>query len=434
MDNTNDDVTLTSPDPARNAPSSPMAIAMLTNLYPPLGTGSSTQSAQLARELALRGHKVVVFTAAVVPGTPDHETTPEGVEIFRLPCRKLPDLAIFMNFPWFSATLHPRNLRFMTQVIRRHGIQVLHVHNHLFDMAFSGVWLSWKLGLPLALTIHTYAQHPNFLYNAIFYPLDCIFLKHAVIDRADAVIAPDCNVQAYLSRRFRRNDGVFIPYGIAPPRPVPPEEEDSLRAEFGLHGKRVILSLGQLHPLRNRITLIQALPEVIQAHPDVRLLIVGVVGHQPTVDLVHELGLQNHVIFTGPQPHERIPAFQRLASFSAVWVDYKNEDCKNASFGIGVMEAMSYENAVISMGNIDTYGAGRLQDRKNIYLLENDNPINVRNALMNLLDNPAMAAAIGSEAANFARNNFSWEKVAEQHILLYEALKKKGSRARQTSQ
>jgi 1,2-diacylglycerol 3-alpha-glucosyltransferase len=416
------DVMMLPPNPAKVQVATPLpTVAMLTNLFPPLTTGSSTQCYQLARELATRGHRVVVFTAAVVPGVPACEVTPEGVEVFRLSCRKLPNLSIFMNYPWFSMTMSSRNLSFMARIARERDVKVLHVHNHLFDMAFNGSWLSWRLGVPMVVTNHTYAMHPNRLYNTLFYLLDRMVLKYLVVDRAAAVIAPDINTQDYLRRRFNRADGTLIPYGISIPTVVRQQELDALRSEFNLVGKRVILSLGQLHVLRNRISLIRAMPEIVKAHPNVRLVIVGVVGHQPTVDLVNSLGLSQHVIFTGSQPHERIPVFNAIAEFNAVWLDYNN-DSATASLGIGVMEAMYYGKAVISMGNIDTYGAGQLENRKHVLLLADDEPATVRKALMEFLDNPSLPAAMGQQAAAFAKEHFAWELVGARHVGLYEKL------------
>ena len=48
-------------------------VLMLSNLYPPIVSGSSTQTSSLARELSKRGHKVIVITARVENASPKYE-------------------------------------------------------------------------------------------------------------------------------------------------------------------------------------------------------------------------------------------------------------------------------------------------------------------------------------------------------------------------
>ena len=79
----------------------------------------------------------------------------------------------------------------------------------------------------------------------------------------------------YVHKRFGRMDTVMIPYGIDLPAVASDEEVAALTTKYGLHGKRVILSLGHLHALRNRIDLVKALPAVKAEFPDVRVVIVG---------------------------------------------------------------------------------------------------------------------------------------------------------------
>jgi 1,2-diacylglycerol 3-alpha-glucosyltransferase len=393
---------------------------MLTNLYPPLGTGSAVQSSALARELVRKGHAVVVFTARLDDSLPEYERTADGVEVFRLPCLRLPKMAISMNFSWLSATFSPGNLRRMKAVIMDRGIDVLHIHNHMFDMALSGVWLSRKLGIPAVVTIHTAILHTNRLYNFFLSAIDRYFLGAAVIRRASAVICPDCNVVEYLANRFWRQDGVVIPYGISLPPPPSADAIHALRAKWGLQGKRVILSLGHVHALRNRMDLIRAFAEVVKTHPDARLVIVGSLGYPPTEDLVKELGVEGLVVFTGPQPHELVPAFHGLADFEAVWL--YQQDIPSA--GVACLEAMYCGKAVIAACSEDTHEPGGLRNGVNfINLPRPTRPEDVQAALRKLLDDPGLCRRIGQEAAAFTQVYFSWTKVTQQHEALYEDLK-----------
>ena len=128
-----------------------LKVCMFSNLFPPVVSGSSTQSSTLARELVKRGHEVVVITAHVDSNTPAYEHL-DGVHIYRLPALRLPRLPIALNFPWLSVTFTPGNQRRIAAILDRHQPDVLHLHNHMFDLAFSAVRMHRRFKKPLVVT------------------------------------------------------------------------------------------------------------------------------------------------------------------------------------------------------------------------------------------------------------------------------------------
>jgi hypothetical protein len=99
-----------------------------------------------------------------------------GVHVYRLPAIRLPKMASALNFPWLTWTLWPANLRRLEAILLKHHIDVLHVHNHMFDLAFAGV-MKRHLGLPVVLSVHTIIKHQFKLFNAVLYPADRWLLK-----------------------------------------------------------------------------------------------------------------------------------------------------------------------------------------------------------------------------------------------------------------
>lgn len=396
-----------------------LRIAMLTNLFFPVATGSSTQVRGLSRALVDRGHRVVVITPHLAPTTPEHEVM-DGFEVYRIPAIHLPRMSISLNFPWLNWTYWPANLRRIEGILKRHDISVLHVHNHMFDMAFAGVALKRRLGLPMVLTLHTVIKHSIRAFNLLLYPADRGFLRHFVVRRADTVICPDVNMQAYLAEAFGRHDGTLIPYGIS----LPPTPSADLRHEivkrFGLEGRRIILSLGHVHALRNRLDLIRAMPKVREHFPDVLLLIVGEVGDQRPVELVKQLGLEGTVIFAGAQPHAHVPLYHELAELEAMWLD-QAEAGKN-SLGIACMEAMFVSKPVLTVSNIDTFGCGVLDNGRNILIIRPNDPDALADKIIALFSDPGTTASIGNAAQRLARKHFAWDGVADRTEGLYHEL------------
>ena len=251
-----------------------MRIAMLSNLFTPVVSGSSTQSQSLARELVRRGHHVFVCTAHVEPVSP-REQVIDGVRVYRLPCFRMPKLPLTLNCPWLSYTFLPGNLRRMEAIFRRHRPDVIHLHNHLFDMSLSAAWLRKQCRLPLVCTIHTMVRHARAAYNLVLTPGDRLLLRWLIGDRTDLMICPDGNMDAYVRQAFPRTRRTIVPYGINLPGQGDPATMRRIVETHGLDNKRVILSLGHIHDVRPRLDEIAAMPEILKAFPDARLLIVG---------------------------------------------------------------------------------------------------------------------------------------------------------------
>jgi 1,2-diacylglycerol 3-alpha-glucosyltransferase len=389
---------------------------MLTNLYPPVVSGSSTQSHDLARELVRQGHEVIVITARIFDHTPEVEFQ-AGVTVYRIGAFRLPKMSIALNFPWLNVTMTPRNRRRMLSILEEERVDVVHVHNHMFDMALNGAWLSRRLGIPFVVTIHTLIKHSNPIYNALLYPLDRFFLKWFVLGKADGIVCPDFNVQEYLRERFGR-EGVVIPYGIQLD-PSPPGEAEKVCSEFHLAGKRVILSIGHVHALRNREDLIRAFPHVLRAVPEAVLVIVGNVTDALPEAIARELGVTDRVIFTGAQPRSRIPAFLELAELEAHWLN--QDDPEKTSFGVASMEAMSQGKAILAAANPNTYGPGILENGRNVIVVDAGKPEALADTIVSLMKDKARRSEIGEAARQTAAEHFSWQSVGRRTIELYEA-------------
>jgi len=398
----------------------PLKVCMLSNLYPPVASGSSIQSSSLARELARRGTRVVVVTARVDTGTAYHERV-DNVDVYRLPALRLPRLPIAMNFPWLSFTFTPANARRLEAIYGQHAPDVLHLHNHMFDLGLSAARARRRLGLPLVVTIHTVIRHSFWLYNLALIPADRLLLRRAVIDQSEAVICPDANIVEYARQAWDRTDTWLVPYGItAPERPGDGQIAD-LRTRHGLHGKRVILSLGHLHSIRNRTDLIAALPHVLRSQPDVRLLIVGAVSTDSAARQAEALGVREAVVLAGPVPHAEIGGYLALSDLEAHWLN--QEAPEKTSLGIASLEAMAAGKTVLSVANPDTYGPGVIRNGENAILVEPGQPETLANVILGLLEDTDRRDLIGARAAETIKAHFSWDHVCARTLEVYQQAK-----------
>jgi len=160
---------------------------------------------------------------------------------------------------------------------------------------------------------------------------------------ADAVIAiSQCTLQEALSRYpFIGNKGYVAHPGVGQHfRPVlDPARLDSVRARYHLP-ERFVLYVGTIEPRKNLVMLLGAFRQASLA--DLKLVIVGKRGwlFQEALARVHELGLEDQVIWTGFVPDDDLPALYSLAQVFAYPSLFEG-------FGLPVAEAMACGTPVL---------------------------------------------------------------------------------------
>jgi glycosyltransferase involved in cell wall biosynthesis len=394
-------------------------ILMLSNLYPPVVSGSSTQTSSLAREFSKRGHKMVIITAQVDDMSPNFEET-DGVIIYRLPALRLPRLSVAFNFPWLNYTFTPSNLKRIQKIIEECKPDVIHLHNHMFDLGLSAAFFSKTNKIPLVLTLHTVIRHSSKFYNLFLLPIDRYLLKSFVVDNADQVICPDFNISLYAREVFKRKDSVIVPYGIDLHMMPDPEVIRDISARHNLGDKKVILSLGHIHEIRNRKDIIMAMPDILKVFPNTVLVLVGALSTDSPVQIARKLGVENAVVFAGPVVHKDIPSFLALADIEAHWLN--QEDPERTSLGVASLEAMSQGKTVLAAANPDTYGVGILRDGENIVIVKPGQPHELAKTIIELLQNKSRCSSIGERARQTVIDHFSWESVCNQTLDVYASV------------
>jgi 1,2-diacylglycerol 3-alpha-glucosyltransferase len=391
-------------------------VCMFTNLYPPIVSGSSTQSSFLARELISMGKEVTVITSRVHPDSLEYECI-NGVHVHRLPCIRLPRMQIALNFPWLNSSFVPGNMKRIMQIVEKQNPDVLHLHNHMFDMAFRAVSIRSRLKIPLVITIHTMIKHSQNLYNLLLYPADRIFLNKSVIHNADAIVSPDYNIREYVRDAFKTQKDHVVLYGIESPIPPPSGQVQKLIDRYKLSGKRVILSIGHVHKIRDRKDLVKAMPLVLKKIPNAILLIVGTVATEIPVRIARELGIEQSVIFTGSVPHADLGAYLSVAELEAHWLN--QDDPENTSLGVASLECMAAGKAVVAVASEATYGDHVLKNGKNVLLIDSTEPEKISEIILKIINDDIYKQTIGQSAMKTIEQNFSWNKIASDTLIVY---------------
>lgn len=167
------------------------------------------------------------------------------------------------------------------------------------------------LRAPVHTTLHTVLAEPSAAQRRVMGEVLHLSARLAVMTERGRMLLRD--VYGVADERID-----VIPHGIPDMEFVDP---DTMKEQFGLQGRKVLLTFGLLSPSKGLEHVITALPEIVSHHPDVRYVVVGAThphllreqGERYREDLIRlaeTLGVVDHVEF-----HNRFVDMPELLSF-----------------------------------------------------------------------------------------------------------------------
>jgi glycosyltransferase involved in cell wall biosynthesis len=227
------------------------------------------------------------------------------------------------------------------------------------------------------------------------------------LQRADALVSDGWAAQhlpARLGQSIER-----VPMGVDAQRFRP--DGASLRAELHLTGRRIVIAVTRLVPIKNVRLLVEAVA-IARAHvPETHLLIVGDGPEGAAVRArVGELDLADSVTFAGSVPQRDTPAFYRTADVFALSSDFDNSP--NA-----VLEAMACGLPVVAtdVGGVRDF----VVDRAGGAVVPPGDAAALAKALERFLAQPDEARAAGAHNRLKASTEFSWRTSALRLLDVY---------------
>jgi glycosyltransferase involved in cell wall biosynthesis len=176
----------------------------------------------------------------------------------------------------------------------------------------------------------------------------------------------------------------------------------SIREEFKLGRAPVVVSVARFAANRGHEQLLAGFGQMLARVPDARLLLVGKGERRDRLEqLVAELGLGHHVIFTGYRDRD-LPQVLAAADCFALMAAGSDESCRAA------LEAMAAGRPVVARA------VGALPETivhgETGLLVTDESPDAVAAALLAILGDPARARAMGELGRRRATAEFSPER------------------------
>ncbi|MDR0433298.1 MAG: glycosyltransferase family 4 protein [Bifidobacteriaceae bacterium] len=397
-----------------------MRIAVVNNFFPPRVGGSSHLSHTLATRYAQAGHKVLAVTAAY-RDAPTFEAF-DGGHIVRLPAFQIPETPLALNFDISFAT-RPSLPRRLARILDAFKPDVIHQHGQFFDLTWASGLYARRRGIPTLLSVHTRLENPTALYRGALRYIDACLVRPALLAYRPNMVVMDRLMRSYITERY---PGAYrelfdIPVGIDPVAAAGGDGGVG-RAKLGLEPDvPLIVSVGHVIPLRDRVALVEALPHVRRHIPQVKLAVIGEVYYDVFSRRAAELGVSDSVIQVGPVPKADVPHY-----LAAAWVESHEQ---GYGLGTATLEAMAAGVPVVAAARPDNFAPLALTDRRELFLAPPGDTPALAAALTEALSNRALAGQVGLAGQEFALAHFTLDAVTNQHLDVLGELAKEASTA-----
>jgi len=391
-----------------------MRILIFSNWFPPVISGSSFYAKSLAQSLANRGHEVVVVTLDW--GKEYAPSDDLSFSIHQLSVLRIPKSRFFYKLELIGYSFTPGNCRRLRKIVEQHSPDILHHVNHIFDSTFLTSRIARKAKIPIVGSITTPIQNQNPILQRIMGLADRMILGTFGVRHWDRIVSLDKIVHEYVGKLYGtriQQRSVIIPFGARLDRMSDYEDPSGSRSS-----RPQVLMVGHIHPFRNPVQLIRAMPIVLEAIPKARLILAGRADINEPIKVARKLALtSDQVEFVGSKSHSEVVSLMKNSHVFASWITGPYR-----ALGTAPMEAMLCETPVINDIPEDLFGEGKLKNNENIILVDSHNPQSIAQAIIRLLKDEELRHKIGLGGKRFVLDHLNWQGIASQIESLYESI------------
>ena len=385
-----------------------MKILMLTWEYPPRIVGGIARVVHdLSKRLIKDGHEVTVVTYRDSADVPEYEND-KGVNVDRVDnymihSNNFIDWIMQLNFNMISKA---------TEIINKEGgFDVIHAHDWL--VTYAAKTLKNAYDIPIVATIHaTEAGRNSGIHNETQrYINDTEWLL--TYEATEVIVNSN-----YMKNELQRLFGLpfekinVIPNGINLSNFIGIERDYDFRRQYAMDNEKIILYVGRLVYEKGIQHLIAAMPKILSNYHDAKLVIAGRGGMMDELKAeARNLGLGNKVYFTGYLDSKQVQKMYKCADVAVFPSTYE-------PFGIVALEAMlaGVPTVVSDVGGLNEIVNHGVDGMKSYA----GNPNSIADSVTSLLYDHQLAANVSKRAKQKVKEQFNWEKIAQDTHFTYE--------------
>lgn len=384
-----------------------MKILMLTWEYPPRIVGGIARVVNdLSKRLIKDGHDVTVVTYRD-QNLPYFELD-KGVKVYRVDNFMIQS----NNFIDWVMQLNFNMIAKVGEIIAKEGnFDVIHAHDWL--VAYAAKTLKQAYNLPIVSTIHATEAGRN---NGIReqnqkYINDTEWML--TYESTEVIVNSN-----YMKNELQRLFGLpfekinVVPNGVNLTNYSGIERDYDFRRKYAMDNEKMILFMGRLVYEKGVQHLIGAMPKIIEHYHDAKLVIAGKGGMIDELKAeVNALGLGNKVCFAGYLNGKDVGKMYKAADISVFPSTYE-------PFGIVALEAMLAEVPIVVS---DIGGLNEIVDHRETGMKSYaGNSNSIADSILELLFDPQLCANIVKKAKAKVRNQYNWNKIAQDTHFTYQ--------------
>ena len=385
-----------------------MKILMLTWEYPPRIVGGIARVVNdLSKRLIKDGHEVTVVTYRDSADVPEYEND-KGVNVYRVDNYMIhPN-----NFIDWIMQLNFNMLSKATEIINKEGgFDVIHAHDWLVTYAAKSLKNAYDI--PIVATIHaTEAGRNSGIHDETQrYINDTEWLL--TYEATEVIVNSN-----YMKNEIQRLFGLpfdkinVIPNGINLSNFTGIERDYDFRRQYAMDNEKIILYVGRLVYEKGVQHLIAAMPKILSNYHDAKLIIAGRGGMMDELRAeASNLGLNDKIYFTGYLNSKQVQKMYKCADVAVFPSTYE-------PFGIVALEAMlaGVPTVVSDVGGLDeivTHGVDGMKSYAG-------NANSIADSVTALLYDHQLATNVSKKAKQKVKEQFNWEKIAQDTHFTYE--------------
>ena len=368
--------------------------------------GKECTALLFSKRLIKDGHDVYVVTYR--EGSAPYYENDKGVHVYRVDNYMIHpnnfiDWILQLNFNLVSKA---------TEIINKEGgFDVIHAHDWLVANAAKA--LKNAYGIPVVATIHaTEAGRNSGIHDDTQrYINDTEWML--TYEASEVIVNSN-----YMKNELQRLFGLpyekinVIPNGINLSNFTGIERDYDFRRQYAMDNEKIILYVGRLVYEKGIQHLIAAMPKVLSNYHDAKLIIAGRGGMMDELrQEANNLGLNDKIYFTGYLDSKQVQKMYKCADVAVFPSTYE-------PFGIVALEAMlaGVPTVVSDVGGLDeivTHGV----DGMKAYA---GNANSIADSITALLYDHQLATNVAKKAKQKVKEQFNWEKIAQDTHFTYE--------------